>query len=239
MPPERIGSIDDVGVVGRHKWGSIRKREWNDAHSRCFVTNPAIADSCDIFADSLHHRGRSGLFLDDIFKIAVLQDYFFEEAIGAGSCVAAIETYGRLCERVFDFYVLPFCDLDGMFPTSLFGKDSIKLGQGHSRDGIVLIDIHCECIHSNSEYCRRISEGVLKLIELCAFHFSGHWTNMGCSIDEGRRGCARSFSFNLNFHARIVFAKSFGPESHEIVQSIRTNAVELSGDTTGSSIGFE
>ena len=47
------------------------------------------------------------------------------------------------------------------------------------------------------------------------------------ALDQRRRSRGRTLAFDLNVDARIVLAEPFGPERHQVVERVGTDAVEI------------
>ena len=84
-----------------------------------------------------------------------------------------------------------------------------------------------------------ISEFSFEGIDLGTFHRAGHRSKLRGAFDQGRRSRARSLAFDLDFDVGILFAKSFSPEGHEIVERIRADAVDIAGHPADFDVAFQ
>ena len=126
-----------------------------------------------------------------------------------------------------------------MAPASALRKDCIDLRHREPFDRVVLVDVDGKSIDGDRECGGFISEFSFEGIHLGIFHRAGHRSKLRGAFNQGRRSCARSLAFDLDFDVGILFAKSFSPEGHEIVERIRADAVDIAGHPADFDVAFQ
>ena len=124
-------------------------------------------------------------------------------------------------------------------PPPTFGERRIHLRHRHAFDRVVLVHIDGESIDRHREGRRFIFVFPFKGVHLGGFHGPRHRPDLRRALNQGRWGGAGPFALDLNFDVGILFAKSFSPEGHEIVERIRAYAVDIAGHPADFDVGFQ
>src|SRR4029077_14004383 len=164
---------------------------------------------------------------------------FLEKSIGTGSRVSSIDTDGTIVQAISRAGLFPQLNVLIVTPAPALRKDRIDLRYRQSFDRVVLVDVDGERIDGDRKRGGFKSEFSLEGINLGIFHCAGHRPKLRRAFDQGRRSGTRSLAFDLDFDVGILFAKSFSPQRHEIVERIRADTVDIAGHPADFDVGFQ
>ena len=180
----------------------------------------------------MNDGGGAGLFFDGGFEIAFAEGRFFEEAVGAGGAVAAVEGDGA---------AVPGGE-PGLAPVSKIGRgaefaggreDGVDLGEVEAFEGVVFVGEDGEGVDGDTDGGGFVTEFGFEGVDFLLFHFAAHGAELSGAFDEGGGGSGGAFAFDLNADVGVFGAEALCPEGHEIVEGIGADGNEAAGDAAG------
>ncbi len=104
--------------------------------------------------------------------------------------------------------------------------------QGQALNGVVFVHKHGQGIDRDLDWRRLIAKLFLKRVDLFRLHRAAHRAELCRAFDQRRRSCGGAFAFDLDIDVRVHRPKAFGPQSHQVVERIGANTVEIARYTT-------
>ena len=228
---ERVAAVDTIFVAGFSVFGAFGG-DGEGADAGGDVTDTGVAEAEFVGGNALNDCGRAGLFFDRGFKVALTEGGFLEEAVGAGSAVAAVEGDGA---------AIPGGET-GLAPVGKISRgaefaggreDGVDLGEVEAFEGVVFVGEDGEGVDGDADGGRFVAELGFKGVDFLLFHFAAHGAELGGAFDEGGRGGGGAFAFDLNADVGVFGAETLCPEGHEVVEGIRADGNEAAGDAAG------
>src|SRR6267142_720141 len=110
--------------------------------------------------------------LAGVLVVTVLHHVLFEEAVGAGGGVAAIEADGLLGPLTAEPELPPRVDVLLVARAAGLGEDRVHLAHAEALDRVVLVDEHREGIDGGPDGQRLVAELLLELVDLRPSHLA-------------------------------------------------------------------
>ena len=232
------GVTEVLGVLLHWLDGTAPEGNWQRLDPRSLVTNAAVANPGQILFHTLHHRGGARLLFDAGFVVALVEDQFFEETVGTGRAVTAVDADRFVFPFAAQSQIAPFGNI---LPPALARtrENGVGLLHGERFDGIVLVHVDRQGIESHGDQTGLVTIFLFEGVDFLRLHLAAHRTELGGAGNQGRRGGGGTFAFDLNFHVGIMLGEGFGPERHQVVQRIRADGIEISRDPADGFVIFQ
>ena len=94
-------------------------------------------------------------------------------------------------------------------------------------------------IDSNRNSGRLVAIALFEGLDFAVLHHAAHRRQVGGTFGQSRRRSGGTSGLNLYVDVRVQALKFFGPQSHHVGQSVRTNAGKVAGYTANALVVFQ